>query len=778
MNLSTHNRRTPTLALLGICAVLMALWLMGGKAAQAQTGVVGCWTSYASPLNGAGFHEYRAVAAISSNDVWAVGFQGAQVDGKYETLTVHWDGQRWSVVPSPNAGDYQNILDGVTALSPNDVWAVGYESPLGGPARSVALHYDGKAWSLTTLPEIPGLGDGLSGVAGTGPNDVWAVGSYTVLGNPPAPTGAARRLILHWNGTAWSQSPLTEVPNPPDGWLARVIALAPDNAWAVGTGLSVSIFHWDGTAWHPVSISGATQPVALLSIAALSPTDIWAAGQQDVNSVVAHYDGTNWTLTPLPDVAGKARTLTGLSAFASNDIWATGYYYPDGPTRTAQQALALHWNGQAWTQEPSPVNTFLTLLNGTSAEKGTSKDFWSVGGISNDYSNPGSGLLLRHSNSSCAALTASPTTSATSTQSATPTTTPSSTPALPLTPAASPTPRTPLPPPLPMPGTGSQSFSQTGKTVSGLFLSYWNAHGGLPQQGYPISDVIGEVSPLNGITYTMQYFERAVFEYHPENQPPYNVLLSLLGAIQYRQKYPTGAPGQVPNNSAGSVFFPQTGHRLGGRFLQYWQQNGGVMQQGYPISDEFTEVSDLDGKPYTVQYFERAVFEIHPENKAPYDVLLSQLGVFSYKAKYASGSGQGQGPQLPIYTPVPLPSAQAGKGIITGTLGYPSEVIPRLDVYAFEIGGSRYYSVRTNSNQQDFAIGGVEPGMYYVVAYSQAAAKGDPAMAGYTQAVICGLYFNCADHTLIAVAVRAGAVSGEAAVKDYTPPPGGFPAKP
>jgi hypothetical protein len=63
-----------------------------------------------------------------------------------------------------------------------------------------------------------------------------------------------------------------------------------------------------------------------------------------------------------------------------------------------------------------------------------------------------------------------------------------------------------------------------------------------------------------------------------------------------------------------------------------------LAQQGYPISDEFTEISDLNGQPYTVQYFERAVFEYHPENAGTaYDVLLSQLGTFRYKEKYPIG---------------------------------------------------------------------------------------------------------------------------------------------
>ncbi len=187
---------------------------------------------------------------------------------------------------------------------------------------------------------------------------------------------------------------------------------------------------------------------------------------------------------------------------------------------------------------------------------------------------------------------------------------------------------------MPLPGSGSYTFPETGQTVTGLFLQYWQSAGGLAQQGYPISTMMSEVSDLNGKSYTVQYFERAVFEYHPENPPPYDVLLSQLGTFRYKEKYPDGAPGQQADTSPGSVFFPETGHRLGGLFLEYWQSHGGLMQQGYPISDVFTEVSDLDGKPYTVQYFERAVFEYHPENLPPYDVLLSQLGTFQYREKY------------------------------------------------------------------------------------------------------------------------------------------------
>jgi N-acetylneuraminic acid mutarotase len=235
----------------------------------------------------------------------------------------------------------------------------------------------------------------------------------------------------------------------------------------------------------------------------------------------------------------------------------------------------------------------------------------------------------------------------------------------------------------PQPTQGNcQRFEQTGQQVCGRFLQYWQQNGGLRQQGYPISAEMQEKSDTDGKMYKVQYFERAVFELHPDNQPPYDVLLSLLGTFEYGRKYPNGAPGQRPNTTPGSQMFEQTGKRVGGRFLQYWQQNGGLAQQGYPISDEFTEKSDTDGKTYTVQYFERAVFEMHTENQPPNDVLLSLLGKFRYDQKYTpngtprpSASPTAQGGQFRAgqgrwltKAPIPTPRSEVAVAEVNGKI--------------------------------------------------------------------------------------------------------------
>ena len=167
-----------------------------------------------------------------------------------------------------------------------------------------------------------------------------------------------------------------------------------------------------------------------------------------------------------------------------------------------------------------------------------------------------------------------------------------------------------------------------------------------------------ETSDTDGKVYTVQYFEKAVFERHPENQPPYDVLLSLLGVFRYKQKYPGGAPGQAPNASAGARLFPETGKRVGCEFLDYWERHGGLAQFGYPISDELTEVSELDGHRYRVQYFERTVFEYHQEaiervaSRTLDTVVAQPMGTDRYQAKHSG--------QLPpgIATPTPTGGAK------------------------------------------------------------------------------------------------------------------------
>jgi len=178
--------------------------------------------------------------------------------------------------------------------------------------------------------------------------------------------------------------------------------------------------------------------------------------------------------------------------------------------------------------------------------------------------------------------------------------------------------RAPIAPPAP--STGKRFFAETSHSLGDPFLAYWTSNGGLAQFGYPLTEAFSEKSVDDGKTYTVQYFERARFEHHPEQAgTPYEVLLGFLGKAFH--------PPDAPVKAAGDArFFAETGHNLSGRFRTYWEQRGGLAIYGLPLTEEFDEISPTNGQKYRVQYFERARFEHHPENPAPYDVLLGQLG--------------------------------------------------------------------------------------------------------------------------------------------------------
>lgn len=167
-------------------------------------------------------------------------------------------------------------------------------------------------------------------------------------------------------------------------------------------------------------------------------------------------------------------------------------------------------------------------------------------------------------------------------------------------------------------GAAQRCFPETGKCLRGRFLDRWLASGALAVNGYPLTDERIETLE-DGHPYLVQYFERVRLEYHPEvADPRYQVQLGQFG----RAIHPADpAATRVP----GATYFPETGHNLSGGFQDYWTAHGGLDQFGLPLTEVFRERLE-DGQEYEVQYFERARFEYHPENRPPFDILLGQFG--------------------------------------------------------------------------------------------------------------------------------------------------------
>lgn len=176
-------------------------------------------------------------------------------------------------------------------------------------------------------------------------------------------------------------------------------------------------------------------------------------------------------------------------------------------------------------------------------------------------------------------------------------------------------------------------FPETGFRVEGRFLETWEIPGSFAESvllnGYPISDAHEEVNPVDGRTYRMQWFQRARYEAHPEESPPNDVLLGLLGVEASRGREDDPAFAKVPQPAgAGPTlwWFPETEHTLRDPFLAFWLAHGKWGQFGFPISEELDE-PDAAGAVRRVQYFQRARLE----QAADGTVTLGLLGVELYQ---------------------------------------------------------------------------------------------------------------------------------------------------
>ncbi len=185
-------------------------------------------------------------------------------------------------------------------------------------------------------------------------------------------------------------------------------------------------------------------------------------------------------------------------------------------------------------------------------------------------------------------------------------------------------------------------FVETGHNLALGFRDYWQGHGGQAAFGLPITEEFRQTNAADGNEYTVQYFERARFEYHPEiSDPQYQVSLGFLGREAAAQAAVNTDPAPI---AAGASYFRTTGHNLGGAFLSYWRLNGGLNRFGYPISEE-----QRDGPGRATQYFERAEFVYYPELAVTGDDV--QMMPLGYDALVGSGMATPSGELVQMWPP-------------------------------------------------------------------------------------------------------------------------------
>lgn len=354
---------------------LVVVALAGTPPSHAQSGR---WRYVPAPQHETATNtQVKGVTALSPTNTWAV---GRWFDPNVKIQTMHWDGRAWSFVEPPNTAPLGGTpdLDGVghgpngdvwavgnvytgyptdnmplvmrrrngswdyvdkvrlgqqrvypyadrggagydvACISENDVWVVGYAGGHGDDALIIpmAVHWDGSRWTEYDVPWFGTRYNLIHNCSASGPNDVWAVGTYRNYAQD------YHSFMVHWDGSRWSH-----VPTPIEGMqgdsLWDVAAIAPNDAWAVGsTAAGAVMMHWDGARW---SLYGdQTQlPRGFSYLAAISSSDIWAVA---ADNSFWHYNGLVWSRHSNPPVPGATSWWRsgGLAASGSGDVWCVG----------------------------------------------------------------------------------------------------------------------------------------------------------------------------------------------------------------------------------------------------------------------------------------------------------------------------------------------------------------------------------------------------------------------------------------------------------------------
>jgi hypothetical protein len=357
----------------------------------------GEWQQVSSPNAGlpGNNNVLLGVDARTPDDIWAVGYYSDTL-GMEQPLVQRWNGAQWTTVPSPSVS--RGRLYSVTAVSANDAWAVGSYYTAEDIERYLIVRWNGVTWNTVQGPDLGTNFNNLRSVTAVSANDVWAVGYYT----SPEPPHRGSALALHWNGSQWSQAATPPSSGYESRSLVSVSALAGNDVWAAGhrtddTGTPKPLaLHWNGSVWQESVIGDPSKyntfRSVLTGIVAIAPNDVWAVGHQFSSwpyahvVLVLHWDGSQWSMPEKPSISGGnspagyatvgySSYLMGAAARASNDIWAVGYYSPS--SGGIPQALALQSNGSIWgTTAAVTSNTSTWALNGVTV---AGNELWAVG---------------------------------------------------------------------------------------------------------------------------------------------------------------------------------------------------------------------------------------------------------------------------------------------------------------------------------------------------------------------------------------------------------------
>ena len=293
--------------------------------------------------------ELDGVTCVSANDCLAVGWHlFSHSQNRELPFSVRWNGSKWSQVNAPfPTGSFSTSLSAVSCASATDCWASGVSS-LGTPPDTITIteHWNGSKWAIVPSPNPnpnPRNGNLLAGMACPAAAECWAVGFM------PRSSGTVS-LTERWNGRKWV---VVTTPSSTDGQLAADSCSTRAACLAVGnddSGFALAQL-WNGSRWlaeKPVRPGGVTrsafEAVSCPGTACVAVGNDVTAGT--VVSLAEGWSGTKWTVEPTPNPSRATFTfLQGVACTSGRNCWAAGEWgSPTGP-----RTLIEHWNGSAWS---------------------------------------------------------------------------------------------------------------------------------------------------------------------------------------------------------------------------------------------------------------------------------------------------------------------------------------------------------------------------------------------------------------------------------------------
>ncbi len=331
-----------------LCAVVMGmLQIINSNPAAAST----AWSIVSSPNQpGVADEVFNAVSCASTTSCVAA---GSYLDAAliHQTLIGSWNGHSWTIMPSPNQGTGNNVLNGVSCASATSCTAVGTSQSSGGATESLIESWNGHRWVV--VPTVPALI--LLGVSCPAVTACTAVGAQN-----------EQAAIESWNGTRWTLVPnVPHIPGLGTG-LHSVSCSSAEACSAVGSDSSgrTLIERWNGTSWTIVSSPNLPDSNILWGVSCVSASACTAVGVGGTNvTLIEAWNGASWSIVPSPNQGSGNDFLASVSCASVTACTASGYYLPAGHP---EQTLVESWNGTSWSIVSSPNEVTSSGLSGVS----------------------------------------------------------------------------------------------------------------------------------------------------------------------------------------------------------------------------------------------------------------------------------------------------------------------------------------------------------------------------------------------------------------------------